>query len=486
MRHVEWLGATSIHSKDPWFERTCASMVALLDNFLQLGLVVNLFDEPAVDAPSIVSHALRPHAERVEGTNVRALATPPTAHPRARPCPRLPRPTPIAAQVPGMKTLFWKRVLTPERTRQLRVVWLFDCDIAVHPAVFPLGQLVGALGATRATLMQPSIRALVHGTYHTWLRVKSVHMSCLATTAQWVEMQTPLFSGDAWAAYNERVLGAISDASLANSDFGIDVSWCAAVRDLFPRRPACLVTPAEAATHLNSHSIEKFISANYSLHGLSKTHHTRMCHGTCNTIMKTFPQYWKNFSHHTGKCYGLSSHTMARGLAYEGRIASFDNDGRWHARRDPMRARNESADEMGEEGMAAVTILGATSMSFRHEVRRRELVSDPPPARPPPSAAYAAPRPPHRPRRWSRSSARRPTCESRSTTTTAGRRSRSGSGKRRSSTASRRATSLARARCSGGGCSDRPTSRPRLGRCGSSTRLWRRTLRSTRSDSSSS
>ena len=173
MRQVEWLGATSIHSKDQWFGRTLLSIAALVDNYPQLGVVVNLFDAKRVNAPGLVGRFAPP--SQVEGT-----------------------------WVPGMKTLFWKRVLTPQRTHRLRAVWLFDCDIAVHPSAFPLGQLVGVLRATRASLMQPSVRALVHGTYHTWLRVRNAHMSCQATTAQFVEMQTPLFTGETWAKYNAK------------------------------------------------------------------------------------------------------------------------------------------------------------------------------------------------------------------------------------------------------------------------------------------
>ena len=85
-------------------------------------------------------------------------------------------------------------------------------------------------------------------------------MSCLATTAQWVEMQTPLFAGDAWAAFHQRVLSIIPDEGLVTSDFGLDIIWCAFLRDLFPSRPACLVTPSFAATHLNSHAIEQYMT----------------------------------------------------------------------------------------------------------------------------------------------------------------------------------------------------------------------------------
>lgn len=183
--------------------------------------------------------------------------------------------------------------------------------VAVHPSAFPLGQVAGILLSTRATMLQPSVRALVHGTHHSFLRVKPAHMSCLATTAQWVEMQTPLFAGEAWAAYHSSVLSHIADEDLAASDYGIDISWCAAVRDAFPSRPACLVTPAEAATHLNTHAIEKFMSKEV-------IRSVRSCAGTCHTIHRLYRSYVKNFSHHTGECYGItlgehSQHGVLRG-----------------------------------------------------------------------------------------------------------------------------------------------------------------------------
>jgi len=64
-------------------------------------------------------------------------------------------------------------------------------------------------------------------------------------------------------------------------------------------RPTCLVTPGETATHLNTHSIERFMD-----HTIASK--VRSCAGTCKTLWAHFPQYWKNYSHHNGQCYGLS------------------------------------------------------------------------------------------------------------------------------------------------------------------------------------
>jgi len=189
-------------------------------------------------------------------------------------------------------------------------------------------------------------------------------MSCLATTAMWVEMQSPLFSADAWAAYHTMVLAHIADDDLAASDFGIDISWCAAVREAFPTRPTCLVTPAAAATHLNTHAIEKFMSK-----PVRST--VRSCAGTCRTLntrrfqrpphglealptvypaalptahtqltLGSIPGYWRNFSHHTGDCWGIElGARQQRGLTRKGRF-SIDSSGYARARQPPALNRN--------------------------------------------------------------------------------------------------------------------------------------------------
>jgi hypothetical protein len=268
-----WLGGSSVGRLDPLMPRLVESAAAMCQVHPQLHFIVNFYDSDPTpfDADALVRQHSR-NSSCVEGTHVA-----------------------------GMKTVFWKRVITPDllRARNVELVWLVDSDIAIHPSAFPLGTLAGVLESTNATLLQPSIRALVHGTYHSFLRVKNAHMSCVATSAQFVELQCPVFAAEAWSAYHSRVLSHIADKDLAESDYGIDISWCAAVREAFPGRPACLVTPGETATHLNTHTIEKFMDKEIA----SKV---RSCAGTCQTLFRLFPRYWKNYSHHNGNCYGLS------------------------------------------------------------------------------------------------------------------------------------------------------------------------------------
>ncbi|KAL3931933.1 MAG: hypothetical protein SGPRY_000916, partial [Prymnesium sp.] len=180
-----------------------------------------------------------------------------------------------ATSIPGMKTLFWRRILTPSRIANASLVWVFDSDIVVHPGFFPLGSLASTLLSLDATLLQPAIRAQIQGTHHMWLRSRPTHMSCVATTARWVEMQTPLFSAAAWAHVHAHMLSKVSEDDLAVSDFGLDTTWCALLAHAFPGKPTCLVA-----------------------------HKERSCAGTCKTLQKLYRGFWMNYSHHTGLCWG--------------------------------------------------------------------------------------------------------------------------------------------------------------------------------------
>ena len=108
---TRWLGATAASGRD--FRHTpslIAACAAMCRTYPQLAMLVNFFDVPAVPDPSAIVRSYSGGVDRVEGSSI-----------------------------PGMKTLMWKRLLTPERTRHLEALWLFDADIAVHPAAFPLG-----------------------------------------------------------------------------------------------------------------------------------------------------------------------------------------------------------------------------------------------------------------------------------------------------------------------------------------------------------
>ena len=208
VRECSWLGAVSTHTND--YGRTSqirASLDALLTAYPELCIALNHFDAGG-EAPDTRSAGQRRQHGRLQVT-----------------------------WVPGMKGLFWKRVLTPERTRGMRMVWLFDADVAVHPSVMPLGLLASALLSSNASALQPLVRAAGMGTDHKWLRQRPSLSSCAASTAKFVEVMTPFLQSDTWEHFHRHVLSHIPDDALARSDFGIDVTWCAAFADAFPLRP---------------------------------------------------------------------------------------------------------------------------------------------------------------------------------------------------------------------------------------------------------
>jgi len=282
-----WLGAVGIHSQDPLLPQLQRSLHALCTVHPQLHIRLNLFDAPE---------------KRVLRNFTAARVT--------------------LSNVPGMKALFWKRVLTPQLVVQFRALWLFDGDVAIHPSVFPLATLVNALVAVDASAAQPAIRAGHAGltTFQGHLvHKRPVSASCVITTAKSVEIMTPLFQTDGWAAFHEQVLTTIPDDKLAASAHGIDRMWCSWLRVAFPARPACVVVHSEVALHADSRSMRRYMNATAFRQGKS-------CSGTCQTLQRAFPGHFDSTKHDTGDCWkqtyaGPVRTTLLRSLDESGAIS---------------------------------------------------------------------------------------------------------------------------------------------------------------------
>ena len=67
--------------------------------------------------------------------------------------------------VPGFKTLFWARALTPALVAAYTHLFLFDSDMVVRPADFDLVRLMRIGEATNASLIQPSPYGASAGMY---------------------------------------------------------------------------------------------------------------------------------------------------------------------------------------------------------------------------------------------------------------------------------------------------------------------------------
>ena len=282
-----WLGAGTVHSMDRSYLQIMRSAFALCSQYKQLTVIINHFNDPVPAHAPRGQHAIIPQFEKVGGSDHNRVGT---------------------TWIPGMKGLFWKLVLTPEYVRRFKAVWMFDSDVAVHPSIFPLGSLMGVLSNTGASLLQPSIRAKMHGTHHTFLRVKHAHMSCLATTARFVELMIPIFRMEAWAAVHRRIFTRLPDQDLSRSDYGIDLTWCALIASEIPDRPPCLVTPSISALHTNTHLIERFLNSSAD---------ERMCSGVCNTLQREFKPFWANYSHDTKDCWAASIDGLRKAGTFE-------------------------------------------------------------------------------------------------------------------------------------------------------------------------
>ena len=331
-----WLGAGTVHSRDKQYLQITHSAFALCSQYQQLTVVMNHFDDPIPAHAPRGRHALVPQFEKTaEGDRVGTT------------------------WIPGMKVLFWKLVLTPAYVQRFNAVWMFDSDVAVHPSIFPLGSLMGVLSGTGASLLQPSIRAKVHGTYHGFLRVKHAHMSCMATTAKFVELMIPMFRMEAWAAVHRRIFARLADEDLIRSDYGIDLTWCALVASEIPDRPPCLVTPSISALHTNTHRIERFLNSSY-------LRDERSCSKVCRTLQRDFRPFWANYSHDTKDCWGAS----IDGLSKSG---TFGQEGVTVKARG--RRKDANASLQSEEPGQAVRYLGLTSMHSRDNAMTTVLLS---------------------------------------------------------------------------------------------------------------
>jgi hypothetical protein len=114
-----------------------------------------------------------------------------------------------------------------------------------------------------------------------------------------------VLQGDTWAHFHQHVLSHIPDDALARSDFGIDVTWCAAFAEAFPLRPPCLVLFGAAAVHTNSNSIKRFMNA-------TTAKEERSCGATCRYLRTHFGSYWMNFTHDTGDCWSAGHDGLRR------------------------------------------------------------------------------------------------------------------------------------------------------------------------------
>ena len=126
--------------------------------------------------------------------------------------------------VPGHKTVFWKKELTPGVVSRYDAIWLLDCDVRVTPHLFSIAEVEHWMHVTGASILQPSVVAQQEGgrSARGFARRGLASADCLAREVPYVEQMTPILRREAFEIFHQQALQQIPDEKLG-SDSGIEV-----------------------------------------------------------------------------------------------------------------------------------------------------------------------------------------------------------------------------------------------------------------------
>jgi hypothetical protein len=155
---------------------------------------------------------------------------------QSMPFPLLP-PCATIATVPGLKLLWWARLLGPSATAGFTHVWIVDSDMDFRPSQFALETFVRLQVATNTSLMGPSPFGPGAGLYNlNGPRCPSSrrcehcntepNVTCPVCREAWTEVKAPLFTRAAWAVIHAALLSRMPEHVLAAGDGHIDSVWC--------------------------------------------------------------------------------------------------------------------------------------------------------------------------------------------------------------------------------------------------------------------
>ena len=164
----------------------------------------------------------------------------------------------VVSTVPGHKTQFWRRELTPTAVARYDIIWLLDCDVRVSPRLFILREIEYWMHATGASIVQPSVvpaKAGGRGGRGSFTRA-SLSADCAAREHPFIEQMTPVFRRGAFIALYHSLMSIPNE--LLGSDSGIDLFWCGLAAMAFPAYPACVVINTQSVIHTNTHTIHRF------------------------------------------------------------------------------------------------------------------------------------------------------------------------------------------------------------------------------------
>tara|TARA_X000000368_G_C22990714_1_gene694212 strand:- start:182 stop:1210 length:1029 start_codon:yes stop_codon:yes gene_type:complete len=167
---------------------------------------------------------------------VRALLNVFDASSQSMAFPLLP-PCATIATVPGLKLLWWARLLGPSATDGFTHVWIVDSDMDFRPSQFALETFVRLQVATNTSLLGPSPFGPGAGLYNLdGPRCPSSrrcdhcntapNVTCPVCREAWTEVKAPLFTRAAWAVVHAALLSRMPEHVLAAGVGHIDSVWC--------------------------------------------------------------------------------------------------------------------------------------------------------------------------------------------------------------------------------------------------------------------
>jgi hypothetical protein len=201
------LAATSISERDPHLRSLLSDLVDLSGVHPWVRVLINFFG------------TIRTHATERKISSAVHLAHPSIA----------------TSFVPGFKTLFWQRVLTPSALAAFTHLFVFDSDMLVRPASFDLVGLLRVGEAINASIIQPAPYGGGAGTYMLGTKrcpdsdackcSPDPHSQCVVCRQPVVEVKVPLFTVAAWRTVYDRFLSLVPSSKLT-ADKMIDIIWC--------------------------------------------------------------------------------------------------------------------------------------------------------------------------------------------------------------------------------------------------------------------
>ena len=161
------------------------------------------------------------------------------------------------SHVPGYMTVFWKRILVPQLTRNYDRIFILDNDVQLSPAFgFSLSAVDRWLAHTGAFILQPSVigatRAKRSGT---GVRAHGAFTAdCVAYMVPSIE-RVHISRPEAYEVLWD-ILDSIPDERLS-TDTALMHLWVSLVCERFPGHPSAVVVQSIAAAHLDTHTIRK-------------------------------------------------------------------------------------------------------------------------------------------------------------------------------------------------------------------------------------